>query len=122
MSIGIQFISGMLETTTPVVKLTKSRNGNTGTATFIFYNPTTFRQWDNSMYPMRTVEGMYLVWDGKEELTTKDVTVIYNNGQPFLIRSICIFKTPTDWYHFLKFMDAYSKERGLYFAEENPFS
>ena len=62
MSIGIQFISGMFETTTPVVKLTKSRNGNTGTATFIFYNPTTFRQWDNSIYPMRPVEGMYFVW------------------------------------------------------------
>ena len=121
MSIGVQFISGILELTTPVVKLTKSRDGKTGTATFLFYHPSTFRSWDQVTYPMKPLDGMYLIWEDKKDLATKDVTVIYNNGQPFLIRSVCIFKNTINWFNFLKFMDAYSKERGLYFAEENPF-
>jgi hypothetical protein len=66
MKVNIEFFQNIIETSLPMIRLTKSKNKTTGTATFIFYNPTTFRQWDNSIYPMRPVEGMYFVWDGKE--------------------------------------------------------
>jgi photosystem II protein len=122
MSIGVEFIPQNLELTTPIVKLTKSRNGKTGTATFLFYNPTTFKFLDYSSYPLQPFEGMYLIWNNKKDLVTKDISIIYNDGQPFLIRSVCIFKTSKHWFNFLKFMDAYSKERGLSFGEENIFS
>jgi photosystem II protein len=43
MNIRIEFIKGISETTLPIIKLTKSRNGKTGTATFIFINPILFK-------------------------------------------------------------------------------
>jgi photosystem II protein len=41
MKIEIQFIEGVKEEILPIIKLTKSKNGKTGTATFVFINPTT---------------------------------------------------------------------------------
>jgi len=39
MSAYIEFLEGVKETTFPLVKLTKSKNKMTGTATFIFVYP-----------------------------------------------------------------------------------
>ena len=44
MGIEIQFIEGLKELTLPIIRLTKSRNGKTGTATFIFIHPDVFNQ------------------------------------------------------------------------------
>jgi hypothetical protein len=38
----IQFIKGVRENTLPIVKLTRSKNGQTGTATFVFIYPEIF--------------------------------------------------------------------------------
>ena len=40
----IQFIQGVNEDVIPDVRLTRSRDGSTGTATFRFANPTSFRR------------------------------------------------------------------------------
>ena len=42
--IEIQFLEGKKESVLPIVKLTKSKNGKTGTATFLFKNPDIFFQ------------------------------------------------------------------------------
>jgi photosystem II protein len=39
MNVHIQFIKGIDETVLPDVRLTRSRDGSTGTATFKFKNP-----------------------------------------------------------------------------------
>jgi photosystem II protein len=42
MNVQIQFLENIKELTIPIIKLTKSKNGKTGTATFIFVNPNIF--------------------------------------------------------------------------------
>jgi hypothetical protein len=56
MSIKIEFIKNHEEYTVPLIKLTKSKNGKTGTATFIFIEPDVFKLIDNILpYLMRRV-------------------------------------------------------------------
>jgi photosystem II protein len=106
------------EKTLPIVKLTKSKNGETGTATFLFINPSLFEQkrCDNAL-----IEGMYLHWNDKN-INTQDVTLFFEEGKPFLLKSVLIFKNAKEWFDFLSFMTCYSKETGLLFSEQNLFS
>lgn len=115
MTVEIQFYKGIKENVLPIVKLTKSINGKTGTATFVFINPTTFLEVNSNIFP---INGMYLLWNNKKILTT-DLNIFFRNGKPFLIKSILIFKNSKEWFEFLSFMNYYSKETGLSFSEKN---
>ena len=111
MSVRIEFIQDKKELTLPVVKLTKSRNGKTGTATFIFLQPSLFV---NSDFQIDSINGMYLIWENNK-IETNDIEIIFKNGKPYLIRALLIFKNSKEWFHFLNFMNYYSKETGLSF-------
>jgi photosystem II reaction center protein Psb28 len=114
----IQFISGFEEMTVPRrVRLTKSENGETGTATFLFFEPTVFSIFLNfsSIDPI-VIKSMSLIWD-KKQITTKDIKIYFKNGKPLVIRSVLIFRNSKDWFNFLNFMSCYSKETGLSFTE-----
>jgi photosystem II protein len=115
MTVQIQFIDGIFETTLPLIKLTKSINGKTGTATFIFIEPSSF---DFLSYQKNTIHGMYLLWETKK-ISSTDIKIIFKNGKPFLLKAIFIFKNSNEWFNFLNFMNYYSKETGLSFAEKN---
>lgn len=104
------------EKTLPIVKLTKSKNGETGTATFVFIKPSIFKFSNKQM-----IKGMYLVWLNKQ-IVTNDIKIIFKEGKPFLLKAILIFKNSHDWFNFLNFMNAYSKETGLLFSENNSLS
>ena len=114
----IQFISGFEEMTVPRrVRLTKSENGETGTATFLFFEPTVFSIFLklSSTDPI-VIKSMNLIWD-KKQITTKDIKIYFKNGRPLIIRSVLIFRNSKDWFNFLNFMSCYSKETGLSFTE-----
>ncbi len=115
MTVQIQFINGIPEKTLPLIKLTKSRNGKTGTATFIFMEPSSFHLLS---YPKNTIHGMYLLWENKK-ISSTDIKIIFKNGKPFFLKAIFIFKNSKEWFNFLNFMNSYSKETGLSFAEKN---
>lgn len=115
MTVEIQIIENIPETTIPLIKLTKSRNGKTGTATFLFIEPTSL-QFLN--YQNLSIHGMYLVWENKKIRTT-DIKLFFKEGKPFLIKGIFIFKNSKDWFNFLNFINYYSKEMGLSFTEKN---
>lgn len=114
----IQFLSGFEERTVPRrVRLTKSENGETGTATFLFFGPTIFSLvCDLSLEGIETIQGMDLIWDRKK-ITSKDIKIYFNNGKPTVLRSVFIFRNSQDWFNFLNFMSCYSKETGLSFTE-----
>ena len=114
----IQFVSGFEEMTVPRrVRLTKSENGETGTATFLFFEPTVFSIFlDNDSINTLPIKGMDLIWD-KKKITSKDIKIYFKNGKPTVIRSILIFRNSKDWFNFLNFMNCYSKETGLSFTE-----
>ena len=110
MNVRIEFIENKKELTLPIIKLTKSLNGKTGTATFIFIKPSLF---DNK-YQINTINGMYLLWENKK-IETKEIEIFFKNGNPYVIKSLLIFKNSKEWFHFLNFMNSYSKETGLSF-------
>lgn len=114
----IQFISGFEEGTVPRrVKLTKSENGETGTATFLFFKPTVFSLFSTiNLEVTLQIRGMDLLWD-KKKITSKDIKIFFTHGKPVVIRTIFIFRDSKDWFNFLNFMSCYSKETGLSFTE-----
>ena len=112
MNVRIEFIKNKSELTLPLIKLTKSRNGKTGTATFLFVKPSLFKE---EGWQLETINGMYLLWDNKQ-IETKDIQIIFKNGKPYLIKALFIFKNSYEWFHFLNFMTYYSKETGLSFT------
>lgn len=115
MTARIEFIKNNEELTIPLIKLTKSRNGKTGTATFLFLEPTIFKIFNDLKTPINC---LYLIWDDKK-IITRDMSLIFKNGVPYLIKVIFIFKNPKEWFDFLSFMRAYSRETGLTFSDFN---
>ena len=113
MNTSIEFIKNKKELTLPIIKLTKSRNGKTGTATFIFIQPSLFL---SSNFQINSINGMYLIWENNK-IEAKDIEIFFKNGRPYIIRAILIFKNSTEWFHFLNFMNYYSKETGLSFNQ-----
>jgi photosystem II protein len=115
MNVKIQFNDNFEEKTIPIIQLTKSKNGKTGTATFIFVEPRLFQHADFLSF---FIEDLSLVWNN-QKITTHDIQFFFKNGQPFLIKGIFIFKNAREWFDFLNFMTHYSRETGLSFSETN---
>jgi photosystem II protein len=115
MNAKIEFIEGVKEKVLPIIKLTKSRNGKTGTGTFIFINPDILKSLQNSN---STLEGISLLWEN-QKMETKTIEIFFKKGKPFLIKAIFIFKNSKEWFKFLNFMNYYSKETGLLFTDKN---
>jgi photosystem II protein len=113
MSVKIQFIDNIDENTIPIIKLTKSKNQKTGTATFLFIQPTLFKEIKFSMFP---IDSLTLILN-HNKMVTKDIEILFKDGQPFSIKAIFIFKNSQQWFEFLNFMNQYSKETGLSFSE-----
>ena len=111
----IKFISKSEETVIPRrIHLTKSANGETGTATFIFVYPTLFSLIEEN--PFEKIYEMNLLWENKK-ISTTDITIFFKQGKPTIIRSILIFKNSNEWFNFLRFMNCYCKETGLSFSD-----
>lgn len=113
MNVKIEFINNIDENTIPIIKLTKSKNGKTGTATFLFIKPTIFNY---ISLLNQDIEKLTLILNQTKIITT-DIEILFKNGTPFVIKAIFIFKNSKEWFNFLNFMNQYSKETGLSFSE-----
>nr|YP_009397535.1 photosystem II protein W [Dasyclonium flaccidum]ARW66721.1 photosystem II protein W [Dasyclonium flaccidum] len=109
----IQFINGINEKVIPSIKLTRSRDGSTGTATFRFNNPDIIQL---RMQEKGDIQGMYLK-DDEGELMTTDVSAKFINGKPKGIECIYIIKNPNEWDRFMRFMEKYANRNNLSFTK-----
>lgn len=107
----IQFSRGINEEVIPDVRLTRSKDGAQGTATFYFENPKALDT--NST---EEITGMYLI-DEEGEIVTREVKGKFVNGQPFSLEAIVIMKSPGEWDRFMRFMERYAEEHGLGFTK-----
>ena len=73
----IQFVRGLEEKCVPQVKLTRARDGSSGTATFLFDNPNVF---DASTASQGDVTGLFMS-DEEGEISTTDVNARFSNGK-----------------------------------------
>ena len=108
----IEFIVGVPEPVVPDVKLTRSRDGTTGVATFTFDNP--------SFLAIGTTElgettGMYLK-DAEGTLKTSEVTATFTNGKPRFVKGVVVLRGAEEWDRFMRFMERYAESNGLGFA------
>nr|YP_009968219.1 photosystem II protein W [Cyanidiococcus yangmingshanensis]QMX77320.1 photosystem II protein W [Cyanidiococcus yangmingshanensis]UNJ15935.1 photosystem II protein W [Cyanidioschyzonaceae sp. 3]WDB00373.1 photosystem II protein W [Cyanidiococcus yangmingshanensis] len=104
---SIQFIQGLDEAVIPTVRLTRSRDGQTGTALFRFVQPNLLQQ-------QGEITGMYMI-DEEGELVTRHVNAKFVNGQPQIIEALYVMKNAQAWDRFMRFMHRYAKAKGLSF-------
>ena len=111
----IQFIKGVDEKVIPSVRLTRSRDGTTGTAVFRFKNPNIL---DQTLPEEGEITGMYLI-DNEGILETRDINTCFINGKLDGLESIYIMKSYEDWNRFMRFITKYGKNNGLVFTKAN---
>ncbi|BAB72758.1 photosystem II reaction center protein Psb28 [Anabaena sp. FACHB-709] len=107
----IQFSRGLDEEVIPEVRLTRSRTGDTGTATFIFTNPKILDQGTTE-----DITGMYLI-DEEGEIITREVKGKFINGRPEGLEAVYVMKSAQEWERFIRFMERYAQENDLGFSK-----
>jgi photosystem II protein len=105
----IQFSRGITEEVVPDVRLTRSRDGNQGTATFYFDKPKALDGTNTE-----DITGMYMI-DEEGEIVTREVKGKFVNGQPTALEAVLLMKSPGEWERFMRFMERYAEEHGLGF-------
>lgn len=75
----MEFIKGIKEPCVPDVKLTRSRDGGQGTASFIFSQPSVFEAGNE----LGEITGLYMN-DDEGTIATTDVNAKFVNGEPSL--------------------------------------
>lgn len=111
MTTTIQFSRGIDEEIIPDVRLTRSKDGSSGTATFRFDNPKALEA-ENA----QEITGMYLI-DEEGELSTQDVKGKFVNGQPTALEAVYYMQSEEEWNRFMRFMERYAEENGLEFSK-----
>ncbi|MEL6493766.1 MAG: photosystem II reaction center protein Psb28 [Cyanobacteria bacterium J06623_7] len=103
----IQFARGVTEETIPDVKVTRSKTGNSGTATFYFEDPKILSGESND-----EITGMYLV-DDEGEIVSREVKGKFINGEARAIEAVLIMKSVDEFDRFVRFMNKYAEQHGL---------
>ncbi|NEP15952.1 MAG: photosystem II reaction center protein Psb28 [Leptolyngbya sp. SIO4C1] len=106
----IQFARGIAEEVVPDVRLTRSKDGTNGMATFYFDHPKALSEEGVE------ITGMYLI-DEEGELSTRDVRGKFVNGEPSGIEADYAIKSPQEWDRFMRFMERYAEQNGLGFTK-----
>lgn len=107
----IQFSRGIDEDTIPDVRLTRSKDGTNGTATFYFEKPKAL-----SSTSTDEITGMYML-DEEGEISTREVKAKFINGQPEALEAVYVMKSVAEWDRFMRFMERYAKENDLGFTK-----
>ena len=84
----IEFIVGVPEPCVPDVKLTRSRDGTTGVATFTFDNPSFLAA---ASQELGETTGMYLK-DSEGTIQTSEVTANFINGKPRIVKGVIVMR------------------------------
>jgi photosystem II 13kDa protein len=106
----IQFARGITEEVIPDVKLTRSKDGTNGIATFYFDYPKALSQEGVE------ITGMYLI-DEEGEMVSRDVNGKFVNGEPAGIEARYLIKSTEEWERFMRFMGRYAEQNGLGFTK-----
>ena len=109
----IQFSRGRDEEVIPDVRLTRSRDGSNGTATFYFQNPKVLTE-----NRTEDITGMYMI-DEEGEIVTREVKGKFVNGKPEALEVFYLMKSRDEWDRFMRFMERYAEEHELGFNKSS---
>ena len=110
MAAAIQFFRGVDEPVVPDIRLTRSRDGRTGQALFVFEEPVAL-----APETMGDITGMFLV-DEEGELVSREVKARFVNGKANAIEATYTWKTNDDFERFMRFAQRYADSHDLGFS------
>ena len=110
---AIQFFRGVDEPVVPDIRMTRSRDGRTGQAIFVFDQPEAL-----APESMGDIGGMYMV-DEEGQLVTREVNAKFVNGKPAALEATYTWKTTDDFERFMRFAQRYADSHGLGFAQKD---
>ena len=109
--VKIQFYEGTDEPVVPEIRLTRSKDGETGQAFFLFEKPQAL-----SSITTGEISGMKMI-DTEGEILTRDVKVKFVDGEPIFLEAVYIWKNISDFDRFMRFANSYAKSNGLGYSE-----
>lgn len=110
MTAAIQFFRGVDEPVVPDIRLTRSRDGRTGQALFVFEEPEAL-----APETMGDITGMFMV-DQEGELVTREVKARFVNGRASAIEATFTWKSQDDFERFMRFAQRYADSHELGFS------
>lgn len=110
MTAEIQFFRGTNETVVPDIRLTRSRDGRTGQATFVFEEPQAL-----APETLGDITGMFML-DEEGEMVTREVKARFVNGKPMALEATYTWKSMPDFERFMRFAERYAESHGLGFS------
>jgi len=110
---SIQFSRGIDEPVVPEIRLTRSKDGRTGQAFFIFEKPDALTK-ESAI----DLKGMLLI-DEEGELVTREVNARFINGEASALEAIYTWKSEVDFERFMRFAQRYAKSHGLGYTESS---
>ena len=110
MGAAIQFFRGVDETVVPDIRLTRSRDGITGQALFVFEEPVALAPETRG-----DITGMFLV-DEEGELVTREVKARFVNGKATALECTFTWKNTEDFERFMRFAQRYAEGHDLGFS------
>lgn len=110
MGAAIQFFRGVDEPVVPDIRLTRSRDGRTGQAMFVFEEPEAL-----APESMGDITGMFMV-DEEGELVTREVKARFVNGKASALESTYTWKNLEDFERFMRFAQRYAESHELGFS------
>jgi photosystem II protein len=110
MTAEIQFFRGTNEPVVPDIRLTRSRDGRTGQATFVFEEPQAL-----APETLGDITGMFMV-DEEGEMVTREVKARFVNGKPMALEATYTWKSSPDFERFMRFANRYAESHGLGFS------
>ena len=108
---AIQFFRGIDEPVVPDIRLTRSRDGRTGQATFVFEKPQAL-----APETLGDIGGMWMV-DEEGEMVTREVNGKFLNGIPSALEATYTWKTEQDFERFMRFAQRYAEANGLGYSQ-----
>ena len=113
MAAAIQFFRGVDEPVVPDIRLTRSRDGRTGQALFVFEEPEAL-----APESMGDITGMFMV-DEEGEMVTREVKARFVNGRASAIEATYTWKTQEDFERFMRFAQRYADSHELGFSDSS---
>ena len=110
---AIQFFRGVDEIVVPEIRLTRSRDGRTGQAFFVFEQPQAL-----SPETFEDITGMILI-DEEGELVTREVKARFVNGNPSALEATYTWKSENDFERFMRFAQRYAASHGLGYSDSS---
>ena len=112
MAASIEFFRGVDEPVVPDIRMTRSRDGRTGQALFLFEEPQAL-----APEAMGDITGMFMR-DEEGELVTREVKARFVNGRASAIEATYTWKTTPDFERFMRFAQRYADCHQMGFSSQ----